>query len=88
MQYKLLKEMESLAMDLEIAQWHDDDGFLRGKGPQPSYSLRRPATGADHVVRSARFTRSGSRKVRSSPMSTRYVVAGGCLLRRGSSRAI
>ena len=27
-QYHLLQEMESLAMDLKIAQWHDEDGFL------------------------------------------------------------
>ncbi|WP_342113999.1 hypothetical protein [Pseudoduganella sp. OTU4001] len=27
MPYPLIRAIESLAMDLEIAQWHDDDGF-------------------------------------------------------------
>jgi hypothetical protein len=28
MPYPLIREIESLAMDLEIAQWHDEGGFL------------------------------------------------------------
>ena len=28
MPYALIREMESLAMDLDIAQWYDEDGFL------------------------------------------------------------
>lgn len=28
MPYALIKELEDLAMDLDIASWHDEDGFL------------------------------------------------------------
>ena len=28
MPYQLVKELESLAMDLDIASWEDEDGFL------------------------------------------------------------
>jgi hypothetical protein len=27
MPYNLIKELDSMAMDLDIAQWHDEDGF-------------------------------------------------------------
>lgn len=27
MPYGVTKEIESLAMDLDVAQWHDEDGF-------------------------------------------------------------
>ncbi|WP_332851922.1 hypothetical protein [Duganella sp. S19_KUP01_CR8] len=33
MPYPLIKEMEDLAMDLDIAQWHDEDGFAPEIGP-------------------------------------------------------
>jgi len=33
MPYKLIKEIESLAMDLDIAQWHDEDGFAPELAP-------------------------------------------------------
>jgi hypothetical protein len=29
MPYNFIKEIESLAMDLDIAQWHDEDGFAK-----------------------------------------------------------
>lgn len=28
MPYDLIREIESMAMDLDIAQWHDEDGFV------------------------------------------------------------
>ena len=31
--YHLIKEIEDLAMDLDIAQWHDEDGFSPEIGP-------------------------------------------------------
>lgn len=33
MPYALIKEMEGMAMDLDIAQWHDEDGFPPELGP-------------------------------------------------------
>ncbi|USX24285.1 hypothetical protein NHH73_16795 [Oxalobacteraceae bacterium OTU3CINTB1] len=33
MPYDLTKEIESLAMDLDIAQWHDEDGFVPELAP-------------------------------------------------------
>lgn len=33
MPYELIKEIESLAMDLDIAQWHDEDGFAPELAP-------------------------------------------------------
>ena len=33
MPYDLIKEFESLAMDLDIAQWHDEDGFAPELAP-------------------------------------------------------
>jgi len=33
MPYALIKEIESIAMDLDIAQWHDDDEFSPELGP-------------------------------------------------------
>lgn len=33
MPYNLIKELESMAMDLDIAQWHDEDGFETALGP-------------------------------------------------------
>lgn len=33
MPYELIKETESLALDLDIAQWHDEDGFVPELAP-------------------------------------------------------
>lgn len=33
MPYNLIKELESIAMDLDIAQWHDEDGFAPALAP-------------------------------------------------------
>lgn len=33
MPYQLIKEAESMAMDLDIAQWHDEDGFAPELAP-------------------------------------------------------
>ncbi|NGZ86393.1 hypothetical protein [Duganella aceris] len=33
MPYVLIKEMEDMAMDLDIVQWQDEDGFLPELGP-------------------------------------------------------
>lgn len=33
MPYDLIKEFENLAMDLDIAQWHDEDGFAPELAP-------------------------------------------------------
>lgn len=33
MPYNLIKELESMAMDLDIAQWHDEDGFDTALAP-------------------------------------------------------
>ena len=33
MPYALIKEIENMAMDLDIAQWHDEDGFSPELGP-------------------------------------------------------
>lgn len=33
MPYTLIKEIEGMAMDLDIAQWHDEDGFVPELGP-------------------------------------------------------
>ncbi len=32
MPYALIKELESIAMDLDIAQWDDEDGFVSELG--------------------------------------------------------
>ncbi len=32
MPYPLIRELEDLAMDLDIAAWHDEDGFLPDRG--------------------------------------------------------
>ena len=33
MSYDLIKEIEDMAMDLDIAQWHDEDGFAPELAP-------------------------------------------------------
>lgn len=33
MPYCLIKELENMAMDLDIAQWHDEDGFAPALAP-------------------------------------------------------
>lgn len=33
MPYNLIKELESLALGLDIAQWHDEDGFAPALAP-------------------------------------------------------